>query len=198
MIFLEKTESCLTLAIMLKDNLSPDKKAIGNLFLNIPQKRKSILRKSTGHFLLIDLPKINQIITGGGEYYNQGSLTIDYRQGALFVDNKQIDPKNPVASITLSPKHNYPFPKGMTILKGKLTDAENKPISQAFISVINMNLSAISDDSGEYFIQFTGLDGDKSVTLDIKKNKYKPVKQTVLMKKGAITQAETVSLTKRI
>ncbi len=197
MIFLENMSSSLTLAVLLKDDFSPDKKALGNLFLNFPRKRKAIIRHSTGYLLLIDLPEVSQIITGGGEYYNQGSLTIDYKQGKLFVDNNQIDPKNPVASIVLSPKSNYPFPKGLTILRGKLIDAENKPLSQASISAINMNLSAVSGDSGEYMIQFTGLDVDKNVTLEIKKTKYKTEKQLVPLKIGAITQADIVMLTKR-
>lgn len=197
MIFLENLESSLTLAVLLQDDLSPDKKALGNLFLNVPRKRKAINRHSTGYFLLIDLPEVSQIITGGGEYYNQGSLTVDYKQGKLFVDNNQIDPKNPVVSIILSPKSNYPFPKGMTILRGKIIDAENKPISQASIGVINMILNAVSGDSGEYLIQFTDLDAEKNVTLEIKKTKYKTEKQPVPLKIGAITQADTVMLTKR-
>ena len=197
MIFLERIESSLTLAVMLKDDLSPDKTVSGDLFLSVPRKRKAIIKNSTGHFLLIDLPEVNQTIIGGGDYYNQSSLNIDYKQGALFVDNNRIDPKNPVASITLSPRSNYPFPKGMTILRGKLIDTENEPISQASISVVKMNISAISDDSGEYFIQFTALDADKTVTLDIKKTKYKPAKQIVPLKKGAATQADTLVLTKR-
>jgi hypothetical protein len=198
MIFLERMKSSLTLAVLLKDNLSPDKKALGDLFLSVPRKRKAIIRSSTGHFLLIGLPKIDQIISGGGEYYFQGRLSIDYKQGVLFVDNNQIDPKNPVTSMTLSPKSNYPFPKGLTILKGKIIDTDDKPINQASISIVNMNLSTISDDRGEYFIQFTVLDEDIIVALDIKKAKYKPVKQAVPLKKGVITQADTVILTKRI
>ncbi len=110
MIFLERIESNLTLAVLLKDDLSPDKKAFGNLFLSVPSKRKDIIRSNTGHFLLIDLPEINQTITGGGEYYNNCSLAIDYTHGKLYADNNEVDPKNPVVSITLSPKSNYPFP----------------------------------------------------------------------------------------
>ena len=113
MIFLEKLESTLTLAVLLKDDLSSDKKAFGNLFLSVPRKKKAIIRNSTGHFLLMDLPEVNQTITGGGEYYNNCSLAIDYTQGKLYADNKQVDPQNPVVSITLSPKSNYPFPKGL-------------------------------------------------------------------------------------
>jgi hypothetical protein len=60
-----------------------------------------------------------------------------------------------------------------------------------------MNLSAVSGDSGEYMIQFTGLDVDKNVTLEIKKTKYKTEKQLVPLKIGAITQADIVMLTKR-
>ncbi|RPJ77220.1 MAG: hypothetical protein EHM20_06460 [Alphaproteobacteria bacterium] len=197
MTLLEGIESSLTLAVLLKDDLSPDEKAFGDLFLNVPRKRKAITRNNTGHFLLIDLPKINQTITGGGKYYNQGSLTIDYKQGALFVNDNQIDPKNPVASITLSPKSNYPFPKGMTLLRGKLIDTENKPVPQASISVLDMRLTAVSDDTGEYFIQLTALDTDNTVILNIKKAGYKPVKQNVPLKKGVTTRAETVVLTKR-
>jgi hypothetical protein len=196
LIFLEKIKLSLSLAVLLKDDLSHDKKAFGDLFLNVPLKRKTVIRNSTGHFLLIDLPEVHQIIIGGGEYYNQSTLTIDYKQGMLYADNNQVDPGNPVANIALSPKSNYPLPEGMTILKGKLIDTEKKPISGAFIRVANMTQSAISEDNVRYFIQFPALDSNQTVTLDISKDGYKSAEQTATLKKGSTAHADTTILTR--
>lgn len=112
MVFLERLKSDLNLAVLLKDDLSPynDKRAVGNLYLNIERKRREIIRNSSGHFLLIDLPEGKQTITGGGYYYNEGSRTIELKQGKVYVDSVLVDAKNPVTSITLSPKPNYPSP----------------------------------------------------------------------------------------
>lgn len=71
----------------------------------------------------------------------------------------------------------------MTILKGKLINAENEPVPQASIKVINMTQSAISEDNGEYFIQFPTSVADATVTLDISKDGYKPAMQTASLKK---------------
>lgn len=136
---------------------------------------------------MLDLPEGKHVLKGGGKFYENGILS---------VDTKSIDLKNPFVDMPLSPKSNYPFPKGITILKGKVTDPENKPISQALITVAAMNQNALSEDDGGYFIHFSSLDTDATVTLDITKDKYKPAEQKALLKKGATTRASTTILTK--
>ncbi len=186
MIYLERKKTILSLAVMLKDDLSPDKKAIGEVFLEASGIREDIIKHSTGYFLLLNLPEGKHILTGGGKFYKNGTLS---------VDTKSINPTKPFVDLPLSPASSYPFPEGLTVLKGEVIDTENKPVDGASIKVVNMIPSAISEDGG-YFIQFPALDADKTVTLDIKKDGYKPAKQTAPLKKGATTRADTTILTK--
>lgn len=203
MIFLEKVSSSLTLAVMLEDEVMlknkviPDTKAFGNLFLKVEEGTKAITRRSSiGHFLLIDLPKRNQKISCGGDYYIQGELNIKYTPEKLYANESLVDLKSPVASITLSPNSSYPFPEGMTILKGKITDENSKPIHQASITVIEAEETKISEDNGGYFFQFPALGKSKPITLKIEKDGYKSVTETVSLKKESTTHINTTKLIK--
>jgi len=104
LIGLERKKTFLSLAVMLTDDLSPDRKAFGELFLKVSGIRKNVIRHRTGYFLLLDLPEGKHVLTGGGKFYEDTILSID---------TKSIDPKNPFLDMPLSPKSNYPFRKGL-------------------------------------------------------------------------------------
>lgn len=187
MIFLERTKTSLTLAVMLKDDLSPDKKTIGDVFLKATGVRKEIIKHSTGYFLLVNLQDGKHVLTGSGRFYKPANITID---------TKSINPKQPFADLTLAPKSNYPFPDGLTVLKGKIVDAGYMPLSQASIKIKTMPQSATSEEDGGFFIQFAGIDSDKNITLTIKKYGYKSKDVTVLLKKGITTRIKPIILAK--
>lgn len=188
MIYLERTKSILSLAVMLKDDLSPDKKTIGEVFLKATGVRKEILQHGTGYFLLIDLPEGEHVLTGGGHFYKPGSLTID---------TKSIDPKQPFVELMLTQKSNYPFPDGLTVLKGRIVDQDYMPIANAAINVTTMTQSATSEDDGGFFIRFT-IDSDINITLTINKVGYISGSVSVLLKKGVVTHIiEPIMLTRQ-
>lgn len=187
MIFLERTKTSLTLAVMLKDDLSPDKKTIGDVFLKATGVRKEIIKHNTGYFLLVNLPDGKHILTGSGRFYKPVNLTID---------TKSINPKQPFAELTLAPKSNYPFPDGLTILKGKVVDDGYRPISESSIEVKTMPKVATSEEDGGFFINFESIDSDKNIILTINKNRYMSRDVPVLLKKGITTRIEPIILTK--
>ncbi|MFZ3058861.1 MAG: hypothetical protein WA102_03895 [Candidatus Methanoperedens sp.] len=178
MTFLERTKSILSLAVMLKDDLSPDKKTTGDVFLKATGVRKEIVQHGTGYFLLIDLPEGEHVLTGGGHFYKPGNLTID---------TKSIDPKQPFAELMLTPKSNYPFPDGLTVLLGRIVDQDYRPVANAAINVTTMTESATSEDDGGFFIRFI-IDSDINITLTINKDGYISGNVPVLLKKGVITR----------
>ncbi|MCZ7382700.1 MAG: hypothetical protein O8C64_14160 [Candidatus Methanoperedens sp.] len=188
MTFLERTKSVLGLAVMLKDDLSPDKKTIGDVFLKATRVKKKIIQHGTGYFLLIDLPEGEHVLTGGGHFYKSGNLTID---------TKSIDPKQPFAELALTPKSNYPFPGGITVLLGRIIEKDYRPIANADINVTAMAQSATSEDDGGFFIMFT-IDSDINVTLTINKVGYINGSVPVLLKKGVVTRIiEPIMLTRQ-
>ncbi len=197
MTFLERIRSSLNLAVLLKDDLSPDKLAFGELYLEVEEKKRDIIRNSTGHFLLIDLPEGKQTITGSGYYYSKGTRAIEVKQGKVFIGNVPVNAINPVISITLNPKSNYPFPEGITIITGKIIDANYKPIDGASIKVTEFPLkSAISEPGGGFFIRFDSADGNRNITLTVKKDGYKTLKKVFFLKKDTPTRIGTIMFTK--
>ena len=195
MVFLERLRTSLTLGVLLKDELSPDKDTIGEVFLEASGIRKAVIRNSnTGHFLLMDLPEGRHIITGGGEYYKTENLTVDYIQGELVINSKPFDSKPPVVDLFLNPKSSYPFPDGLIVLVGRVVDPDYAPIAGALIKV--KTRSATSEENGGFFIQFGSSDGGKSITVTIKKEGYSTVSKQVSLKKDTPTRIGTVILTK--
>lgn len=188
MILLERIKTNLSMAVMLKDDLSTDKKVIGDVFMKASGIKKPVVKHSTGYFLLTNLAEGKYSITGGGKFY---------REGVLTVDTKSINPKQPFVELSLKPKSSYPFPEGITVLKGRITDTENKPVANASIKLKGMTESAISEDGGGFFIQFKAMDADKNITMTINKDTYKPKDVTVPVKKGTTARAETIMLTKK-
>jgi hypothetical protein len=198
MVFLERLKSRLNLAVLLIDDLSPykDKSAFGNLFLDAEKKKREIIRNSTGHFLLVDIPEGKQSITGGGYYYNKGSRIIEMKMGNLYVDSVLVDSKNPVTAITLNPRSNYPFPDGTTVIIGRIADVNYKPIPDALIEVKEIpSKSATSEADGGFCIIFSSADGGKNITLVVKKDGYKTFEKAFVLKKDTPSRIGTIILT---
>lgn len=200
MTFLERIRSSLNLAVLLKDDISPDKLAFGKLSLEVEGKKvegkkREIIRNSTGHFLLIDLPEGKQTITGSGNYYSKGTLAIEVKQGKVYLDNVLVDAINPVTSITLNPKSNYPFPDGTTVITGKILDADYKPVEGVSIEVTGFPLkSAKSEPEGGFCIRFDSADGDRNIALKFIKDGYNILENAFFLKKESPTRIGTIML----
>jgi hypothetical protein len=190
MIFLERIKKRLTMAVMPKDEIAPDKKVIGNVFLQFPKTsnvRKAIIKHGTGYFLFINFPEGLYNITAGGNYY---------RQEDFLLDTKAVQADQPFADIFLNPKANYPFPEGMTVLKGKIVDIDDRPLFEASITIEGMTESAISEDMGGFFIMFDNLDQDKNIILNINKEGYQFKQVPVILRKDMTTRVGTIKLDK--
>jgi len=101
MIFLEKRRTVLSAAIMLKDKLSADEMARGDVFLRIPGGSGNTPVHSTGYFLLVNLPEEPCTVTAGGAFYQEKNYT---------VDPTILDPKCPLLDLFLEPNADYPSP----------------------------------------------------------------------------------------
>ena len=178
----------LTLAVMPKDDISPEKKVIGDVFLHTSIITKSIIKHSTGYFLLLNFPKGKFILTTGGTFYQQENFSIDFTS---------IDPKHPFIDLFLQPKTNYPFPDGMTIIRGKIIDSINMPVPGASIKVRGAISDYISQEDGSFFIRFNTKHKAKKSTLNIVKDGYKAKKLTVSLIIGKTIQAQTIQLTEK-
>lgn len=103
MTFLEKIKIRVLLAILLKDDFSPDKTVIGDVFLKVAGIRKKPVMHSTGYCLLVDAPEGKYTVTTGGKFYKEESIIIDTSSltPTLPFGAKPSSPKLPLVEINL-------------------------------------------------------------------------------------------------
>jgi len=106
MIYLEGIKTKVTMAVMLKDELSPDERTIGDVFIRVSGIRKKPVKHSSGYFFLLDAPDGTYQITAYGRFYKEETLTINPSslQPVLLIGSKPTSPKLPVAEIKLTRK----------------------------------------------------------------------------------------------
>ena len=178
MIFLERISTVLSMAIMLKDELSSDQRAMGDLFLKDPSGVGNAPRHSTGYFLLVNLPEKSCTFIASGMFYQEQNFT---------VDPTALDPHRPLVDLFLKPNATYPFPEGITVLKSMVVDENYKPVPDASIKVKSMTESTVSDNHGVFFIRFNTITVDKSIGLTIQKKGFTTTKVKVFVKAGTTT-----------
>lgn len=188
MIFAERITTILTMAVMPKDNLTTDTMVIGDVSVIASGIGKDIIEHSTGYFLFTDLSEGIYQITAGGTFYKHDDFTID---------TTYINPEQPFVDIFLNPNANYPFPEGITVLKGKITDTEYKPLPEVSITIEGMTESAISENNGNFFILFDSINEDSNIHLHIVKNGYESRQIDLLLEKDTTTRNEPIKLTEK-
>ncbi len=91
----EKIRSVLRLAVMLKDNATPDKNIKGEVFLKAGYLKDMPTRHSTGYFLFIDLPEGKYELTAWGKFYEQQDF---------LIETDTVDPREPFVELFLEQK----------------------------------------------------------------------------------------------
>lgn len=106
MIYLEGIKTRVTMAVMLKDDLSSDGKTLGDVFIKVSGTRKKPISHSAGYFFLLDVQGGKCAITTKGEFYKEGNFIIDAGSlsPVLPTGAKPSSPKLPVAEIRLTRK----------------------------------------------------------------------------------------------
>lgn len=151
MIFLEKLETKLSIAVLLLDNYS-GQTPIGNLNVSLKDKEEKPIKNLSSFYVFTDLPLNTYHIQVKGDYYFDGDLT---------VDTNQLDNENPLV-ISLTPNNTYPFPADATLIRGMLWDSDDLQTRKVLVnsdvsglcSAINLKLNVKTNENGEFVFYF--------------------------------------------
>jgi len=159
----------LTFAVQPKDAFAPKKEVMGKCNVKIVGVDKEPIENRSGFHCFTDLPAGEYLVETNNRYY------IDQ---IIEVETDDLNPITPVVDVNLEPNPYYPFPKGITLLTGKIVDENKEPVVSALVEIPG-DRSVDSDIRGKFLFYFKEFNEDEqNVKLHISKEGYHTEKPT--------------------
>lgn len=153
----------LTLAVKLIDEVSGDD-PIGEPRVEVAEVDEHPIRNRSGYYLFFDLPGEEVTVeVDGGDLYHDGSTTVDRAP-----DDGTFDAGDAV-ELSLSPTPAYPYPRGLTRVRGTVFDGTT-PVGGATMSVVGHSRTTMTTDDGEFAYYFDDIDPGDIEREDIGEN----------------------------
>jgi hypothetical protein len=137
----------LSMAVSLVDDYT-GKQPEGKVKVFLKGKKIKSIKNPSGYYLFLDLPEKEYIVRVEASYYIQAEIP---------GKPAELDPLAPVIEIELKPKPSYPFPTGATLIRGMVRDVHEKPVEDAGVEVVGMEVSNRTTEKGEFLLYFKEL-----------------------------------------
>lgn len=148
-----KITTRLSLAVVLIDEYT-GKQPIGYVRVSIKDQNLKAIKNRSGYCLFLNLPHGEYTVWIDSEYYFDEETTVKL---------SDLDPLNPVVSITSKPKPSYPLPSGATLIRGMVQDSDRNPASEANVEVVGKEVSNRTTVKGEFVLYFKALTEDNII-----------------------------------
>lgn len=148
----------LSLAIALIDEYT-GKQPIGYIRVFIKGKNLEAAKNRSGYYLFDHLPDA-KFIRVESEFYFEREIA---------VKSSDLNPQNPVMSITIKPKPCYPFPAGATLIRGMVQDSKGNSVSGAKVEVKGKKVSNRTTVKGEFVLYFKALTEEEIIVKNSKR-----------------------------
>lgn len=158
---LETTSTKLSLAVYLIDSYT-GRRISGDAEVSLKGLNIKPVRNPSGYYLFLNIPEgVYTLQVTGGEYY------FDEEKDEVRLSD--LDRKDPVILITLTPTPAYPFSLSATLIRGCVRDNHGRGIPYANVKIKGRNIRTTTAENGEFVIYFEGLKKDDVVTTEGKK-----------------------------
>ncbi len=151
---LECRTTKLSLAVFILDDYSGGM-PICAVNVSLKDGAEKPIKNPGSYYLFLNLPGDTYTVRVMSDYYfaeESGTINID-----------ELDPADPVVSITLKPDPSYPFPPGANLIRGMVYDSEGKSISGARVSVLGIDIWNKTTEQGEFVLYSGALTEDKII-----------------------------------
>ena len=152
--FLECRTTKLSLAVFLRDDYSGGM-PICEVNVSLKEGAENPIKNPGSYYLFLNLP---------GDAYTVRVMSNHYfAEESGTIDITELDPADPVVSITLKPDPSYPFPPGATLIRGMVYDSEGKSVSGARVSVLGIDTWNKTTEQGEFVLYSGALTEDEII-----------------------------------
>jgi len=143
----QKITTRVSFAVALTDEYT-DGPPIDSNRVFIKEQEIRAIKNRSGYYVFLNLSE--------GEYKVQVESEYYFREEAI-VKPSNLEPLNPVVSVTLKPTPFYPFASGATLIRGMIQDSDGNSISGAELEVIGKEVNSKTTNKGEFVLFFKSL-----------------------------------------
>ncbi len=148
MVFLDqKIATKMSFAVALTDEYT-GRRPIDSARVSIKGHDTGAIRNRSGYYVFLNLSDREYRVQVESEYY--------FRE-EIIVKPPDLEPQNPVVSVTLKPMPSYPFGSGATLIRGMVQGSDGASISGAELEVIGKEVTGKTTSRGEFVLFFGSL-----------------------------------------
>ena len=142
----------LSLAVGVRDGVVGGD-PVGDVRVRVEESDERPIRNRSGYYLFFDLPQEPVTVTvDGGDRYRDASTTVTLDPAAADTHDA-----GEAVEVSLEPTPAYPFPAGLTRVRGTLLDGET-PVGGATVGVTDHPQTVTTTDAGEFVYYFDAVD----------------------------------------
>ncbi len=157
---LERRTTKLSLAVFLMDDYSGGMPPCA-VNVSLKEIEEKPIKNPGSYYLFLNLPGDTYTVRVRSDHY--------FAEESGTINIAELDPADPVVSITLKPDPSYPFPSGATLIRGMVYDSEGKSVSGARVSVLGIDIWNKTTEWGEFVLYSGDLTEDEIIKEDGKR-----------------------------
>ena len=152
----ENIISKLSLAVSLIDDYTKNQ-PVGRVNVSIKECYIEAERNPSGYYIFLDLKQGEYSIHVKSDYYYEELIEgVDVSPRA---NNEKMETflERTLHNVTLRPKPAYPFPPGVTLIRGNVRDSQNQYAENTKVKIVNTTYETETSEKGEFVIYFPPL-----------------------------------------
>ncbi len=142
----------LLFVVHVKDAFRPRKHILGNSIVTINGEAVKSLKHRPGFFPVVNMR--------AGQYSVAVSNAL-YCDQIREIETSELNPLSPAVEMALEPNLFYAFPRGATLLRGKVMARSGPAVMDAVVNVNEIDKAFITDKRGEFVFYFKRLEEEE-------------------------------------
>jgi hypothetical protein len=141
----ESLTSNVSVAVRLRDDFSKEWFLVDKTRVFVKESGREALENPSKYRVFLDLAGASFTVRVENKYYFEQEV------GVAIAG---LNPRHPLVSVTMIPRCRYPFPRGATLIRGRIVDSAAAPVAGATIMVTGTAMSNRSEPEGQFVLYF--------------------------------------------
>lgn len=145
----------VSLAVQVADDFAPRRRPLGEIAVTLRGQPRVPILTPGGYRVFLELPAGAAVVDVRGRFYLEESQAVTVPLA---------NARNPLLTVTLTPRWSYPFPDGTTLVQGRVLDPDGAALGGAQVELTGAGRQTRTAEDGRFVLYITGLSEDEVTT----------------------------------